>query len=79
MPDGELRGARGMGEVTWAEGRPDLQSAFEGMAREAEAQGIKRIGVLGCGPEKLTDEVVKIARNTGGRNMHIDVHLEHFY
>lgn len=73
------KGSGGFKNVMWEEGRPDLRAVFDDMAIEAEAEGIGRVGVLACGPERLTDEVVRHARNTRGRQIHFDVHLEHFY
>lgn len=65
--------------VAWEEGRPDFKAIFEEMAGEAAAKGITRVGVLACGPVGLADGVVKNASDAGRRDVHFDVHLEHFY
>lgn len=63
--------------VKWCDGRPDIASQFEDMRAKAEAAGLKRVGVLACGPDVLTQEVTSQARRHSGK-VQFDVHLEHF-
>lgn len=70
--------ASGFGAVAWHSGRPDLAAAFAVAAEEASASGIKRIAVLACGPEPMTDSVTKQARRASVE-VKFDLHLEHFY
>jgi predicted ferric reductase len=64
--------------VEWHAGRPDVGAIFAELAEEAKAAGIRRVGVLACGPEAMTTSVTKSARKHEGE-VKFDVHLEHFY
>jgi hypothetical protein len=64
--------------VTWTAGRPDLRGIFAEVARGAEADGQKRVGVLTCGPDPLVHEVTRLARRSSAA-VSCDVHVEHFY
>jgi NAD(P)H-flavin reductase len=64
---------------TWHSGRPDLRKVFDQARSDAEFRGAKRVAVLACGPASLTSQVCTQASKASDSNVHMDVHLEHFY
>jgi dual oxidase len=64
--------------VLWHFGRPDLRAVMTAARAGAEARGVRRVAVFGCGPSHVTGTVCKESAWVSGGRIAFDAHLEHF-
>ncbi len=74
--------------VSYHEGRPDLDEIMKGIATEEEYLCLnpssfiaRRVGVLVCGPDGMRDDVASLCRKRSSlccRGITFDLHMETF-
>lgn len=58
-------------------GRPNLSKLFRKMKEYASKNGIKKVGVLSCGPKSMVDEAAFLSKSDVG-DVKFDFHSEFF-
>lgn len=70
--------SRVLGRVNWHQGRPSLGAVFSETEDQFLVEGTRRVAVLTCGPDSLTDDVCDCAAAASSRDVQFDVHREQF-